>query len=333
LNIQQHCGNIDNYSFPILIIDLYHRIRKLNVSFEKVFNLKKSSLVNRNVSAFLGTESYKNYVRSHINRSGRGELVSHIEILPDARGLKQSKLLEYFPLYSLRNHISGIMIVFKDHQNNKNHIYESQPGINEALDALNACGEAICITNGNFEIKFLNDAGHKLFNRNNINIYGEKCYKILFGKNSPSKYCPVCKKKTTGSYNIQPATFYEKNHLISVSPLFNADGYTYSTLHRILPYKDIHTKPIQLNSFLNKTPSRTLESEQQKFKQRLLQQYPNLTAHNLAHCNLIRMNYSTKEIAQYFNINPTSVQRSRVRLKKKLNLSQDDNLVKFLMHF
>lgn len=69
------------------------------------------------------------------------------------------------------------------------------------------------------------------------------------------------------------------------------------------------------------------------FIERLNQNFPSLTNHDLRHCSYIRMNLSTKEISRLLNINPTSVQKSRVRLKKKLNLGQDEDLYEFLLHY
>jgi DNA-binding CsgD family transcriptional regulator len=42
------------------------------------------------------------------------------------------------------------------------------------------------------------------------------------------------------------------------------------------------------------------------------------------------MNYTTKEIARIFNIKPPSIQKARVRLKKKLGLLQEDDLFQFI---
>lgn len=76
-----------------------------------------------------------------------------------------------------------------------------------------------------------------------------------------------------------------------------------------------------------------LQAQYGDFKKRLKIQYPHLTHKDLTHCCLIRMNLSTEETARYFNINPTSVQKKRVRLKKKLNLSKKADLTEFLFLF
>jgi tetratricopeptide (TPR) repeat protein/DNA-binding CsgD family transcriptional regulator len=69
----------------------------------------------------------------------------------------------------------------------------------------------------------------------------------------------------------------------------------------------------------------------QGFIDRLSEEFPSLTNLDLRHCSYIRMNLSTKEISRLLNINPTSVQKSRVRLKKKLGLGKDDDLFDFLV--
>jgi tetratricopeptide (TPR) repeat protein len=71
----------------------------------------------------------------------------------------------------------------------------------------------------------------------------------------------------------------------------------------------------------------------QGFIDRLSHQYDNLSNLDLRHCSYIRMNLSTKEISRLMNISPTSVQKSRVRLKKKLGLTQNDDLFDFLIKY
>ncbi len=48
------------------------------------------------------------------------------------------------------------------------------------------------------------------------------------------------------------------------------------------------------------------------------------------HCAYIRMKLNTKEIARLMGISPTSVQMARYRLKKKMNLSKDEDLVNYI---
>ena len=62
----------------------------------------------------------------------------------------------------------------------------------------------------------------------------------------------------------------------------------------------------------------------------LLDLQPNLTQNELRMCAYIKMNMSTKEIANILNISDRSIQTNRYRLKKKLNLSQEIDLITYI---
>jgi DNA-binding CsgD family transcriptional regulator len=59
--------------------------------------------------------------------------------------------------------------------------------------------------------------------------------------------------------------------------------------------------------------------------------YPGLSAHELKLCAYLRMNLSSKEIAQLENISVRGVEISRYRLRKKLKIPTETNLFDFLM--
>jgi len=61
--------------------------------------------------------------------------------------------------------------------------------------------------------------------------------------------------------------------------------------------------------------------------------YPELTARDQRLCAYLRMNFSTKEIAQLMNISVRGVEISRYRLRKKLGLDREQNLNAFMMDF
>ncbi len=69
------------------------------------------------------------------------------------------------------------------------------------------------------------------------------------------------------------------------------------------------------------------------FTQRINREYPNLTPKEQKLCIYLRMNFSTKEIAQMMNISVRGVEISRYRLRKKLNLDTEINLSKFMMNY
>ncbi len=73
------------------------------------------------------------------------------------------------------------------------------------------------------------------------------------------------------------------------------------------------------------------EAVHKDFFTNLKKAYPNITQNELRHCAYIRMNYTTKEIARIFNVEASSVQKARLRLKKKMKLERDDDLFMFIM--
>ncbi|HMZ25607.1 MAG TPA: hypothetical protein PLG24_11720 [Saprospiraceae bacterium] len=64
----------------------------------------------------------------------------------------------------------------------------------------------------------------------------------------------------------------------------------------------------------------------QGFILRLKEKYPNLTPNDHRLAAYLRMNLSTKDIAALSNISIRGVEGSRYRLRKKMNLENDDNL-------
>jgi ligand-binding sensor domain-containing protein/DNA-binding CsgD family transcriptional regulator len=62
----------------------------------------------------------------------------------------------------------------------------------------------------------------------------------------------------------------------------------------------------------------------------LKERHPSLKPHELKLCAYLRMNLSTKEIAQLMSISVRGVEISRYRLRKKLGLLTETNLVEFL---
>ncbi|MET1259074.1 tetratricopeptide repeat protein [Flagellimonas sp. DF-77] len=69
------------------------------------------------------------------------------------------------------------------------------------------------------------------------------------------------------------------------------------------------------------------------FYARLNEQFEGLTKTEVRLCSFIKLDLNTKQIATLQNINPASVKMSRNRLRKKLNLSPEDDLTTFLRNF
>lgn len=69
------------------------------------------------------------------------------------------------------------------------------------------------------------------------------------------------------------------------------------------------------------------------FFKRLKEMYPDLTPSDLRLCAYLRMSLTSKEIAPLLNITVRGVEEKRYRLRKRLNLTGDQGLTDFILHF
>lgn len=67
------------------------------------------------------------------------------------------------------------------------------------------------------------------------------------------------------------------------------------------------------------------------FTKRLTNLHPDLTMTELRTCCYIKMGLSSKDIAPLFNISYRSVEMTRYRLRRKLNLDRSENLSDYLL--
>jgi ligand-binding sensor domain-containing protein/DNA-binding CsgD family transcriptional regulator len=65
----------------------------------------------------------------------------------------------------------------------------------------------------------------------------------------------------------------------------------------------------------------------------LKEKYPNITANELKLCAYLRMNLTTKEIAQLMNTSIRGIETTRYRLRKKLGISSETTLFDYLINF
>lgn len=65
------------------------------------------------------------------------------------------------------------------------------------------------------------------------------------------------------------------------------------------------------------------------FLQRLMLAHEDLSKNEVVLATLLRIGLSSKEIALLIDSNPKTVNMARYRLRKKLNLETDDNLVSY----
>jgi len=68
------------------------------------------------------------------------------------------------------------------------------------------------------------------------------------------------------------------------------------------------------------------------FRQKLATAFPDLTEQEKRLAVLLRLNFSSKEIASLTGISPKSAEIARYRLRKKLNLKQGESLTQFIQN-
>ena len=69
----------------------------------------------------------------------------------------------------------------------------------------------------------------------------------------------------------------------------------------------------------------------ENFFRNLHTRYPGLTSNDLRLCAYLRLNLSSKDIANLMNISLKGVEAGRYRLRKKLNISAEKNLTEFMI--
>ena len=97
-------------------------------------------------------------------------------------------------------------------------------------------------------------------------------------------------------------------------------------------FKNIYTEIQNNNSLFNNTENlhNQINEIYKDFIDRLDQKYPTLTKSEKRLCTMLYINMSSKEIAVISNTTIRSVETSRYRLRKKFNLSRDEDMIDFL---
>ncbi|WP_299334220.1 tetratricopeptide repeat protein [uncultured Psychroserpens sp.] len=89
----------------------------------------------------------------------------------------------------------------------------------------------------------------------------------------------------------------------------------------------INTINLDINNDSNWEQFRTyFEDVHKDFNANVKRNYPEVSANDLRLMSLLKMNLSTKEIANILNISTEGVKKARYRLRKKLNLATEDSL-------
>jgi hypothetical protein len=79
--------------------------------------------------------------------------------------------------------------------------------------------------------------------------------------------------------------------------------------------------------------TRYFEEVHQGFSTKAKQEFPSITANDLRLMALLKMNLTSKEIANILSISSEGIKKARYRLRKKLHLSTEDSLEDFVLAF
>ncbi len=74
------------------------------------------------------------------------------------------------------------------------------------------------------------------------------------------------------------------------------------------------------------------DNADRKFLKNLKKAHPNLSPNDIKLCAYLRLNLSSKEIAPLLNISARSIEIKRYRLRKKMDLPHDENLVNYILN-
>ncbi len=130
---------------------------------------------------------------------------------------------------------------------------------------------------------------------------------------------------------VQSEEFRNKvvNELRQLKSSFNSDpSLLVENIDRLI--RDINSEGT--TSSWNQVEQRIKDTDQQFFRN-LGEKHPNLTPAEMKLCLYLRMNLSTKEISGMTFQTYDSVRIARTRLRKKLNLGNDENLVGYISSF
>ncbi len=95
-------------------------------------------------------------------------------------------------------------------------------------------------------------------------------------------------------------------------------------------WKEIHSLLNSYSTEDDNTFEIQMDQLHQEFFQRLKNEYSQLSSNDLRLCAYLKLGFNSKEIADFMNIQPSSVYINRSRLRKKLDLNTEQDLHEFL---
>ena len=128
-------------------------------------------------------------------------------------------------------------------------------------------------------------------------------------------------KKENERLSLEKNLLYEKiaSYSISSQELEKREKELCSLLLTQIPFlRQLHLKPVYLNDTELSDICQITDNIFHHFTQRLSKEISSLSEHEIILCCLIKLRFSITEIAVFLNIAPTSVSRSKLRIKNKI---------------
>ena len=128
-------------------------------------------------------------------------------------------------------------------------------------------------------------------------------------------------KKENERLSLEKNLLHEKiaSYSISSQELEKREKELYSLLLAQIPFlRQLHLKPAYLNDTELNDICKITDNIFHHFTQRLSKEISSLSEHEIILCCLIKLRFSITEIAVFLNIAPTSVSRSKLRIKNKI---------------
>ena len=128
-------------------------------------------------------------------------------------------------------------------------------------------------------------------------------------------------KKENERLSLEKNLLYEKiaSYSISSQELEKRGKELCSLLLTQIPFlRQLHLKPVYLNDTELSDICQITDNIFHHFTQRLSKEISSLSEHEIILCCLIKLRFSITEIALFLNIAPTSVSRSKLRIKNKI---------------
>lgn len=246
----------------------------LNPAAEKIFGIKAEKIINKTSfeekwqtfdekNNFVPTEKHPSSITLLTGKPCRNSI---LKIVRSDKSFSWINI-NTNPIFSEnKEKPTSVVITFSDITQRKQTEEALKNLASQWQITFNAIGDGVCLIDKNQVILRCNRAMSEMFNQNQMEIIGKKCYMVVHNEKLPFENCPVnkmvnTKKRSTLEININPKWFE-----IIVDPLFDEENEIIGAVHivrDITNQKKYETEIKELNTNLeNKVEDKTKELKQ-----------------------------------------------------------------------